>query len=691
MTGPALPGGGSRSGGESNAGRGAGRDGRRDDDATHDATNDTAHDAGHDAAATPSDATLPAGLSAERRETFQLRCERWWPDLRTGLAAVYTPAQTEQLEQRLLALAAAAYASRDARLHRLDQARTLAPDWFQQQSMFGYAAYADRLAGTLDGVGAQVPYLRELGVTYLHLMPLLRPREGDSDGGYAVADYRAVRADLGTLDDLRRLSETLHKAGISLVLDLVLNHVAREHQWAVAARAGDEHYRRYFHIFADRIGPDAYERTLPEVFPDFAPGNFSWDDELDGWVWTTFNEFQWDLDWSNPDVFAEFAEIVLFLANVGVDVLRLDAIAFVWKRLGTNCQNQPEVHSITQALRALIRIACPATVLKAEAIVAPDELVHYLGSGRHHGKVSDLAYHNTLMVQVWSMLATRDVRLAVHALQELPIVPSTTAWITYVRCHDDIGWAIDDGDAAAVGLDGFAHRSFLSDFYSGNFPGSFAHGVVFQANPATGDRRISGSTSSLAGLDDARSPEEVDAAIARVLLAYAIVLGWGGVPVVWMGDEIGLRADPHWADEPGHGNDNRWLHRPRMDAARQALRRVPGTVPQRLFAGLSHLARVRAGLPHLHASVMSQVLDPSDPAVLAVLRRHPEGDLLELANVADDARPFPWDRVAALGWCTAHDVLTDSTVAVGEGRNLWLAPYQAMWLVEAGTEPRESG
>ena len=628
------------------------------------------------------DAVLPPGLSPERRESFQLRCERWWPDLQAGLAAVYSPAQTEQLERRLLALAGAIYAARDPRLHRLDQARTLAPDWFQQPSMLGYAAYADRLADNLAGVGAQVPYLQELGVTYLHLMPLLRPRAGDSDGGYAVADYRAVRSDLGTLDDLRRLGETLHEAGISLVLDLVLNHVAREHEWAAAARAGDPHYRRYFHIFANRAGPDAYERTLPEVFPDFAPGNFTWDDELDGWVWTTFNEFQWDLDWSNPDVFAEFADIVLFLANVGVDVLRLDAIAFVWKRLGTNCQNQPEVHSITQAFRALIRIACPATVLKAEAIVAPDELAHYLGSGRHHGKVSDLAYHNTLMVQVWSMLATRDVRLAVHALQELPIVPSTTAWITYVRCHDDIGWAIDDGDAAAVGLDGFAHRSFLSDFYSGSFPGSFAHGVVFQANAATGDRRISGSTSSLTGLDDARSPEQVDAAIARVLLAHAIVLGWGGVPVVWMGDEIGLPADARWADEPGRQDDNRWLHRPHMDTARQAERHVAGTVPARLFAGLSHLARVRAGLPHLHASVTAQALDPSDPGVLPVLRRHPEGDLLELANVSDDARPFPWHRVADLGWCRAHDMLTGVCVPVAADGNIWLAPYQAMWLVE---------
>ncbi len=412
-------------------------------------------------------------MSDERRELFEIRVERWLPDLRSGLAALYGHADVDPLVQRLLQAAAHAYAQRPPDLHRLDQERTIAPDWFQAPRMLGYAAYAERFGGDLAGVRKQIPYLKELGVTYLHLMPLLRPREGDSDGGYAVADYRAIRPDLGTVDDLVALARDLRAEGISLVLDLVLNHVAREHAWAQAARRGEARYRGYFHVYPDRTEPDAFERTLPEVFPDFAPGNFTWDADLDGWVWTTFNAFQWDVDWTNPDVFAEYVDIVLWLANCGVEVLRLDAIAFLWKRLGTNCQNQPEVHAIAQALRALIRIACPAVLLKAEAIVAPDDLVHYLGRGHHHGKVSDLAYHNTLMVQIWSMLGTRDVRLAVRALQELPRVPTTTAWICYLRCHDDIGWAIDDADAAAVGLDGHAHRAFLSDFYTGEFPGQF--------------------------------------------------------------------------------------------------------------------------------------------------------------------------------------------------------------------------
>ena len=617
-------------------------------------------------------------LSPERREQFDARVRRWLPDLRIGLREVYSPDQAEALEQRLLDTAAAAYARRPADLHRLDLERILAPDWFQSPSMLGYAAYTERFAGSLAGVREQLPYLRELGVTYLHLMPLLRPRDGDNDGGYAVADYRDVRADLGTVEDLVALAGELRAQGISLVVDLVLNHVAREHAWARSARSGDARHRDYFHVFADRSEPDAYEATLPEVFPDFAPGNFTWDDELAGWVWTTFNSFQWDVNWANPDVFAEYADIVCWLANLGVEVLRLDAIAFLWKRKGTNSQNQPEVHAIAHALRALTRIACPAVALKAEAIVAPADLVQYLGQGRHHGKVSDLAYHNTLMVQIWSMLATRDVRLAVRALQRLPPSPPNTAWICYLRCHDDIGWAIDDADAQSVGLSGFGHRAFLSDYYTGRFPGSHARGLTFQANPATGDRRVSGMTADLVGLREPASPEQADHAVRRVLLAYAVVLGWGGIPVLWMGDELGLVGDADWALDPAHTGDNRWYHRPRMDEALRSSRNDPTTVAGRVFAGIRQLIERRAALPMLHAGTPSQVLDPTDPGVLAVLRTHPEGRLLELFNVTESWRPFPVARLAELGLVGARDVLSGATASDGD---FWLAPYQASWLV----------
>jgi len=628
------------------------------------------------------------GLKGSRRhvrDTFDARLHRWWPDLRDGLVAVYPRSDVDALAARFVRIAAKATVRRSPELHRLDLARTLQPDWFQSPSMLGYAAYAERFAGTLRGVREQAPYLRELGVTYLHLMPLLLPREGDNDGGYAIADYRSVRPDLGTVDDLRALTDDLRGQGISLVLDLVLNHVAREHPWAVAARDGDPRYRAYFHVFPDREMPDAFEQTLTEVFPDFAPGSFTWDDHLEGWVWTTFNSFQWDLNWANPDVFAEYLKIVLFLANLGVDVLRLDAIAFVWKRLGTTCQNQPEVHALTQALRALARMACPAVAFKAEAIVGPADLVHYLGQGRHHGKVSDLAYHNSLMVQTWSALAAQDAVLAAHALRTVLPVPATTAWITYVRCHDDIGWAVDDVDAAAVGLDGFAHRRFLSDYYSGTFPGSSARGLVFQENPETGDRRISGTAASLAGIEAAREqddPVALATAVDRFLLAHALAMGWGGIPVLWSGDELALPNDPDWAHEPGHEADNRWAHRPRIDEKVARRRDDPDTVEGRVFQGLRHLAAVRSGLAQLHASVPAQVLDLADPGVLPVLRDHPVGPLLGLYNVTGTARPWPASRLWDLGFSRPFDALAGTALGVAPDGNVWLPPYAAVWAVE---------
>jgi amylosucrase len=568
----------------------------------------------------------PAELSPERRQTFALRLDRYWPDLEAAVREIHPdPAAAEDLLDRLVRTAAAAYAERPGDLHLLDQRRLLTPDWLQQPRMFGYACYTERFAGDLKGVAKHLDHLEDLGVTYLHLMPLLQPREGDNDGGYAVQDYRAVRPDLGTTDDLRDLATTLRAQGISLVMDLVLNHVAREHEWAVRARGGEPAYRDYFHVFPDRDLPDEYERTLPEVFPDFAPGSFSWDDELDGWVWTTFNEWQWDLNWANPAVLAEFAEIILWLANLGVEVVRLDAIAFLWKRMGTNCQNQPEVHAITQALHALTRIAAPAVAFKAEAIVGPRDLVQYLGTGRHAGRVSDLAYHNSLMVQTWSMLATGNTVLARHALRALPATPSTGTWITYVRGHDDIGWAIDDSDAYAAGVTGPGHRHFLADWYAGTFPGSWSDGLVFQENPETGDRRTSGTAAALAGLHEGLPPPAEDAAKARLFLAHAIAAGWGGVPVVWSGDELGQPNDPDWACEEGHEDDNRWAHRPRLDWSRAAARDDLRTVPGQVFSGLAHLARVRAGLPQLHASAATTVLEDTDDGILAVVRQHASG------------------------------------------------------------------
>jgi amylosucrase len=547
--------------------------------------------------------------------------------------------------------------------------------------MLGYATYADLFAGDLKGVADRVDYLVDLGVTYLHLMPLLKPRPGQNDGGYAVMDYRAVRSDLGSIDDLRELATVLRSHGISLTLDLVLNHVAAEHQWAKNARTGDPFYRQYFHMFADRELPDAYERTLPEVFPDFAPGNFSYDQESHSWVWTTFNTWQWDLNWHNPEVFYEFADLILWLANLGVECLRLDAIAFIFKRMGTNCQNQPEVHAITQALRTVARIAAPALIFKAEAIVGPADLAPYLGVGKHAGKVSDLAYQNSLMVQIWSALAAKDTRLFCAAMNRFPAKPLTTVWGTYLRCHDDIGWAIDDGDAASVGLNGYEHRRFLADYYAGLYPMSDARGLVFQENLLTGDRRISGTAASLAGIEAALiSGDDIhlDLAIRRYVLAHCLVLGFGGLPLIYMGDELGLRNYYDFVEEPDHADDNRWVHRPPMPWDLADRRHIEGSVEHRVWHRLRHVITVRSSLPSLDASVESEILDPVNPAVLVFLRRFSSQTMVGVYNMTTESQKLPRWVVPLGNW--AWDALTDET-PLTDGP-LTLDGYQVRWFVQ---------
>jgi amylosucrase len=626
---------------------------------------------------------LGSGAQSET-ESFVLRLRRHWTDLWEGLIGPYgrDPRLAESLE-RLVGLLASRWAERPEDLRDLDRQRTLHPDWFQAPDMVGYVFYVDRFAGTIRGVEEHLDYLEELGVRYVHLMPLLRTRPGDNDGGYAVADYRAVEPRLGSLADLERLSRRMRQRRMSLCIDLVLNHCAAEHEWAVRARSGESSYEEMFWIFPNRRLPNRYEATLPEVFPDFAPGNFT---RLpDGrWVWTTFNTFQWDLNWSNPRVFVEMTDILLDLANRGVDVFRLDAVAFMWKRMGTNCQNQPEVHSLIRALRACARVAAPAVIFKAEAIVGPEDLAPYLGVGRNHGRECDLAYQNSLMVQYWSALATRDTRLMTHVLSAFTRKPATTSWATYIRCHDDIGWAVTERDAEAVGWTGPEHRAFLSSFYSGEFPGSFARGEIFQHNPANGDSRISGSFASLAGLERAlemADAAQVDLAVRRILLGHALIMGWDGLPLLYMGDEIALLNDRSYREEPNLASDSRWLHRPRMDWERAAERSADGPVAS-VFRGTRHLVRVRRGLKALHAATQLEILDLGNPALFAFVRAHPSGPLLAIHNLTETPRRLDGRVLEMVGLDAARDAVSRE----GPFRPLEpieLPPYAARWLVAA--------
>ncbi|MGZ4590078.1 MAG: amylosucrase [Actinomycetes bacterium] len=569
------------------------------------------------------------------------RLEQHHLDIVEPLEVLYGDrADLEALTRTLVDLVVAAALSRSDALRVLDRRREIDRGWFQRSRMVGYVCYADRFAGDLQGVRGRLDYLAELGVTYLHVMPLLKPREGPNDGGYAVADYRDVDPRLGTMADLEQLAADLHDRSMSLCIDLVLNHTAAEHPWAQAALAGDASYRGFYRVFPDRTMPDRFEQTLPEVFPDTSPGSFTHVEGL-GWVWTTFESFQWDLDWSNPQVFAAMLDTMLFLANRGVDVLRLDAAPFLWKREGTDCQNQPEAHLIVQAMKGLVAVAAPALAFKVEAIVAPDQLVTYLGAHEGYRPEGDIAYNNQLMVMLWSSLASRDVGLARSALGRMRSIPPDTAWVTYLRCHDDIGWAVSDEDAWSVGLDPASHRAFLSDYFSGSHPGSFARGEVFQHNPRTGDRRISGTTAALAGLDAAREAgdeQQVSGAIDRILMLHSVIYSFGGIPLLYMGDELGLPNDAQWADDPLHSTDNRWLHRPPMDWAAADRRHDPVSVESRIFAGIQAMAATRAMLLALRAGKDTTVLDSGNHHVLAYLRRHERGaTFVGLANFSDQA------------------------------------------------------
>ncbi len=617
-------------------------------------------------------------------EIFALRLDRSAGDLWPMLEALYGHRDDYgPFRDALLKLLRKSWSDRPADLRRLDLRRDFEPDWFQRPRMAGYVFYIDRFAGNLRGILDRLDYLEDLGITYVHLMPCLKPRPGDSDGGYSVMDYKAINPAYGTMADFELVAAALRGRGISLCVDLVLNHTAKEHAWARKAAKGDPKYQDYYLMFDGPEIPMAYERTLTEVFPDNAPGNFTHYPEVGKWVWTTFNEHQWDLNWANPQVFLEIAGVMLFLANKGVDVARLDAVAFMWKRIGTRCQSEPEVHMILQALRAVSRIAAPAMIHLAEAIVSPSEMLPYLGRGAHDGKEGNLAYHNSLMVQFWSALATRDTRLMTHVMRtHFPPVLNNATYATYIRCHDDIGWAVTDDDAAAVGLGGAAHRAFLSEFYEGGFPGSFAKGALFQVNEATGDKRISGSFASLAGLERALGAGDVvgaELAVQRILMGHALISAWGGIPLLYMGDELAMLNDEGYRDVPEHAHDSRWIHRPRMDWDAAAARHVVETPSARVFRGVRHILARRAATPQLHGGVPTEVIEPPAPGVLAFVRRSPLGPVLCLSNFTESWLHLPLDWTMAQGVTLMHDALSDAPVAP-HGPNVALPPYARVWL-----------
>lgn len=573
--------------------------------------------------------------------------------------------------ESILASAAQMWIARPDELKALDALREHDPQWYQANRLMGGMCYVDLFSDDLQGLIDHIPYLSELGITYLHLMPIFKCPEGDNDGGYAVSSYREIRADLGTMEHLERLATELRHRGISLVLDFVFNHTSDEHKWAVQALEGDEDYQEYYRLYPDRKMPDAFETSIAAVFPDENPGCFSYRTRIKKWVWTTFYNFQMDLNYENPEVFNRMMEEMLFLANRGVEVLRLDAIAFIWKKLGTGCQNLPEAHIIVQAFNAIKSIAAPALVFKSEAIVHPDEVRKYIS--RHE---CELSYNPQLMALLWESLATRDTRVLQRALRHRFAIDPHAAWVNYVRCHDDIGWGFADDDVEAVGFDPDKHRLFLTQFYTGAFPGSFARGLPFQTDPKTGQARVSGTCASLAGLERAvemNDTDEIDLAIGRILLLHGVIMTIGGIPLLYLGDELGMLNDYSFKDTTDKLADSRWVHRPKFDWDAAEQRREYESIPGRVFNGISRLTQLRRqNLAFSRAE--TEFVETGNKHVIGYFRNHDTRSVLVLANFSDSGQAIEAWRLRQLGLRkTMVDLVSGKSVTAT--RELALAPY----------------
>lgn len=599
-------------------------------------------------------------------QAFRTRFEAQFPRLFEIFAKLYgaNEACLEHLTQLVLQ-SRTSWRERAPDLKAIDAARAAEPDWFQSNKMLGAFCYVDRYAGDLQGLRNHVPYFQELGITYLHLMPLFDCPAENSDGGYAVSSYREVRSDLGTMADLRALAADLRGAGISLVVDFVFNHTSNEHEWAVKAAQGDPEFSDYYWIYPDRRLPDAFELTVREVFPDDHPGAFI--QMEDGrWIWSTFHSFQWDLNYSNPAVFRAMAGEMLALANQGVDLIRMDAVAFIWKRLGTTCESQPEAHLLLQAFNAVCAMAAPSLLFKSEAIVHPDEVVTYIDPNE-----CPISYNPLLMALSWEALATRSVEMLDLALTRRQPIDGACSWVNYVRSHDDIGWTFADEDAAELGIDGFDHRRFLNAFYTNQFDGSFARGVSFQFNPKTGDCRVCGTTASLTGIeaDDAGG-------IGRMLLLYGVAFSAGGIPLLSLGDEVGQRNDERYIDNPARARDQRWVGRPLRPDDLYAQRHDESTIAGQIFAGMTRMIEARKNASAFAGNAIAQFVT-GNPHVVGYTRHGGGQKVCVLANFADTPQNIASQMFPEVGR-EARDLITGQAFDLSAG--VTLEAHQIVWL-----------
>jgi amylosucrase len=597
----------------------------------------------------------------------------------------------EEQALRLVETLAKRYIERSESLKQLDISREDDHNWFLSQKWVAMALYTDGFANDLNGLREKIHYFQELGVNLIHIMPILECPEGKSDGGYAVSDYHKVDSRAGSLKDLENLSSELAKREILLALDVVVNHTSNQHEWANKARQGDKKYQDYYYMFDTREVPDMFEQTMPEIFPETAPGNFTWDEGMQKWVMTVFNDFQWDLNYSNPAVLIEMLDIILFWSNKGVDIIRLDAVAFLWKKIGSTCQNEREAHLILQLLKDCCQVTAPGVLFIAEAIVAPVEITKYFGEDAINAKECEIAYNATYMALLWDAAATKNSRLLYQGLKSIPDKLERATWLNYVRCHDDIGLGIDDADIRTVGYEPRAHRQFLIDFYTGSYSDSSARGLIFGRNEKTGDARISGTTASLLGLQTALEmgdEEQVAEAIERILLLHSLVMSFGGIPLLYYGDEIGTINDFSYLDNELKASDSRWAHRPKIDWEKAELRHRPGTIEHKIFTALKKMIAVRKEIPAFADFNNRELIQVENPHLFVFTRFNLKRNASSVLVVVNfDSKPQYLD-MQELGYHStsqfAHmrDLYSGDVPALLEDR-LVIPPYHFYWLAES--------
>jgi len=607
-----------------------------------------------------------------QRTIFLTRLEERFVPLADLLLGLYGDRAdfAEQFE-RILTTAAYAFIARPPAMHALDASRDA--QWFQNERMVGGVCYVDLYAGNLKGIRERIPYFQELGLTYLHLMPLFRSPSPQNDGGYAVSSFRAVRPQLGTMEELTELATELRVHGISLVLDMVMNHTSDEHEWAIRAKEGDPSYQGYYLMFPDDTLPKLYEQNLREIFPEQAPGNFTYVSELQRWVWTTFHRYQWDLNYAKPAVFNAMLGEMLFLANHGIEVLRLDAVPFLWKELGTSCENLPQAHALVRVLNLLFQVAAPATIFKAEAIVHPDEIVKYIG------QECAISYNPLLMVLMWEAMASGWTHLLQHSMTKRFNIPANAAWVNYIRSHDDIGWGFANEDCAEVGIDGGIHRIFLNRFYTGQVEGSFAVGLPFGYNPHNGDMRICGTTASLAGLEQAVQRDDayaIDLSIRRILAMMSVILTVGGIPLLYLGDEVGTLNDYSYQHDEAKAADNRWVHRPYANEQALAQRHDPTSVAGGIFGNLQHMIALRKSHPIFAAYNPTNWLNGNNTHTVLFARQQGQQAIYVAVNFSAYSQSLDLRQFVRREHVT--DLLTETSYKRDE--LLTLPPYGMVWL-----------